>query len=136
MKIMERSKQYIEDLHQLHENWLIKGYKCRLASVMVIDANNDLEEMQDIFSKHARMIVEDARREKEANKTWLYKTPFQPEIISNFNRILLGTVPKLNKQILEAQDDLQRIIDLGSDYGDKEVSLIMLRKAEQLENFT
>ena len=80
--------------------------------------------------------MEEARREKEATKAWLYKTPFQPEIISNFNRILLGTVPKLNIQILEAQDDLQRMIDLGSDYGDKEVSPIMLRKAKQLENFT
>ena len=77
------SKQYIEDLHQLHEDWLIKGNKVRPASVMVINANRDLEEMNDIFSEHAKMIVEDARREKGTNQMWSYQTPFQPEIISN-----------------------------------------------------
>ena len=29
---------------------------------MVIDANNDLEEIQVVFSEHARMIVEEARK--------------------------------------------------------------------------
>ena len=43
-------KQYIEGIHQLHEDWLLKGNKIRAASIIVIDANRDLEDMKDFLA--------------------------------------------------------------------------------------
>merc|ERR1712179_664070 len=45
------AKQYIDDLHQLHEDWLIHGKHALPAPVIVVDADKDLEEMKVVFIK-------------------------------------------------------------------------------------
>ena len=72
------------------------------------------------------MILENTMREKNANQSRLDRVPYQPEVISKCNQIVLDKVPKLKKQILEAQDDLQRMLDIEIDYKDKDTTSIML----------
>lgn len=43
---------YLEQLHSLHEDWLIQGKYPVPAPVLVIDADKDLSEMQDVYKKH------------------------------------------------------------------------------------
>jgi len=44
--------EYIQQLHSLHEEWLISGKYPLPAPVLVIDADKDLAEMQDVYKKH------------------------------------------------------------------------------------
>lgn len=57
MKARARSEEslvpleYLKDLHELHENWLINGQFYRPAPVHIIDANLDLD---NIISEYIR----------------------------------------------------------------------------------
>lgn len=79
-------RQYIKDLHQLHEDWLVKCKNVRPASAIIVDADRDLEDIKEILSKQAEMLLEDAKKEKNE---------------SEYNRVLLDKVPKLKQQILK-----------------------------------
>ncbi|CAG0890129.1 unnamed protein product [Darwinula stevensoni] len=51
------SLEYLQSLHVLHEEWLMKGeFPCH-SKVMVLDANNDLPTMEQLFLKHKDEIV-------------------------------------------------------------------------------
>jgi len=55
------AKQYIDDLHQLHEDWLVNGKYALPAPVIVVDADKDLEEMREVFSRQEKMLLKSAR---------------------------------------------------------------------------
>jgi len=58
-------QEYIRDLHQLHEDWLVHGKHALPAPVIVVDANKDLEEMQEVFARQEEVIFGKARQMKE-----------------------------------------------------------------------
>ena len=43
------NEDYIKDLHQLHEEWLIHQAHPLPAPVMVVDANKDIKDMTELF---------------------------------------------------------------------------------------
>lgn len=49
--------QYLKDLHDLHENWLIHGHHYRPAQVLVLDANLDLESISAEYQRSERSIL-------------------------------------------------------------------------------
>jgi len=51
------AKKYIDDLHQLHEDWLIHGKHALPAPVIVVDADKDLEEMKEVFIKQENILM-------------------------------------------------------------------------------
>lgn len=52
------SLDYLKSLHDLHEDWLVKRTKFSLPSkVLVIPADNDLEEMHRIYDKKEKEIL-------------------------------------------------------------------------------
>jgi len=51
------AKQYIDDLHQLHEDWLVHGKHTLPAPVIVVDADKDLEEMKEVFIKQENVLM-------------------------------------------------------------------------------
>jgi len=51
------AKQYIDDLHQLHEDWLVHGKHALPAPVIVVDADKDLEEMKEVFIKQENILM-------------------------------------------------------------------------------
>merc|ERR1712079_482561 len=44
--------EYLQELHDLHEDWLLSGKHPLPAPVVVIDADKDLNEMQDVYKKY------------------------------------------------------------------------------------
>jgi len=53
---------YIKDLHELHEDWLIRQSKFKLsAPVTIIDANQDLEILSDTYNEQGRLLLDYAR---------------------------------------------------------------------------
>ena len=77
------AKQYIDDLHQLHEDWLIHGKHALPAPVIgqleeiyqlifnkhfivVVDADKDLEEMKEAFIRQENIVIEKGRLKQEA----------------------------------------------------------------------
>jgi len=60
------AKQYIDDLHQLHEDWLIHGKHALPAPVIVVDADKDLEEMKEAFIRQENIVIEKGRFKQEA----------------------------------------------------------------------
>jgi len=72
--------EYLEQLHQLHEDWLF-GNKFQVpAPVITIDANQNPEEMLKEYEKHANIIIGASRKENKINET-LAKSSVQ-EIIT------------------------------------------------------
>ena len=75
------AEEYIKDLHQLHEDWLVHGKHALPAPVIgrreffypthfssfdtVVDANKDLEEMQEVFARQEEIIFGRARQMKK-----------------------------------------------------------------------
>jgi len=51
------AKQYIEDIHQQHEDWLVHGKHALPAPVIVVDADKDLEEMKEVFIKQENILM-------------------------------------------------------------------------------
>lgn len=51
------SFQYLKDLHELHENWLIHGQFYRPAQVLVLDANLDLENIGSEYIRSEQSIL-------------------------------------------------------------------------------
>jgi deoxynucleoside kinase len=49
--------EYIKDLHDLHENWLIHGQFYRPAQVLVLDANLDLENIGREYQRSENSIL-------------------------------------------------------------------------------
>ncbi|XP_072013539.1 thymidine kinase 2, mitochondrial-like isoform X2 [Amphiura filiformis] len=50
--------QYLQELHELHEDWLIRGNKFKLpAPVMVLDASKPLEQMFEVFDEQRDQIL-------------------------------------------------------------------------------
>ena len=74
----------------------MKGNMVRSAPVMVINANRELEEMKEIFDKHDKMIMEEARRERENRHAWPYQTPFQPAILGECIAVELFNIAQKN----------------------------------------
>jgi deoxynucleoside kinase len=64
-RMMERARseescvplQYLKDLHELHENWLIHGQFYRPAQVLVLDANLDLENIGSEYARSEHSIL-------------------------------------------------------------------------------
>lgn len=53
--------QYLRDLHDLHEDWLVRGTKFTpQAPVTIIDANCDLEDLSLEYMKHEEEILQKA----------------------------------------------------------------------------
>ena len=59
---------YFEELHNLHEKWLVNK-DLLPAPVLVIDANVDLHENPDLYSKHEEGIMECLKKRKNNLKT-------------------------------------------------------------------
>jgi len=59
------AKQYIDDLHQLHEDWLVNGKHALPAPVIVVDADKDLEEMREVFSRQEKILIKRARLDQK-----------------------------------------------------------------------
>lgn len=49
--------QYLKDLHNLHENWLIHGHFYRPSQVLVLDANLDLENIGSEYARSEHSIL-------------------------------------------------------------------------------
>ena len=48
----------ISDLHQLHENWLVKGQNLvPKAPVRIIDANGDLDQLREKYQAETNRIL-------------------------------------------------------------------------------
>merc|ERR1712002_985528 len=60
------AKQYIDDLHKLHEDWLIHGKHALPAPVIVVDADKDLEEMKEAFTRQENIVISKGRLKHEA----------------------------------------------------------------------
>jgi deoxynucleoside kinase len=56
--------EYLEELHQLHEDWLCANKFQLPAPVITIDANQDADEMIREYEKHASLILDASSREK------------------------------------------------------------------------
>ena len=53
---------YIKDLHELHENWLIRQTKFNPpAPVTIIDANQDLETLSETYNDQGRKLLNQAK---------------------------------------------------------------------------
>ena len=53
-------QKYLEDLHNLHEDWLIKKSPYQPpAPVLVLDANKDLSAMYELFEQEKSKILFD-----------------------------------------------------------------------------
>jgi len=59
------AQEYIRDLHHLHEDWLVHGKHALPAPVIVVDANKDIEEMQEVFARQEEIILGRERQMKE-----------------------------------------------------------------------
>lgn len=63
MKARARSEEscvpfeYLKDLHELHENWLIHGQFFRPAPVLLIDANLDLDKIINEYIRSEKSIL-------------------------------------------------------------------------------
>lgn len=63
MKARARSEEscvpfeYLKDLHELHENWLINGHFYRPAPVHIIDANLDLDNIISEYIRSEKSIL-------------------------------------------------------------------------------
>lgn len=58
--------QYLKDLHQLHENWLVKGENLvPKAPVRIIDANGDLDQLREKYQAETNRILY-----KNQNNDW------------------------------------------------------------------
>ena len=56
------SAAFLQELHDLHESWLMNGEAEDLpAPVLVIDANQDIERVPDIYSKHEKAVMGEIR---------------------------------------------------------------------------
>lgn len=49
--------EYLKDLHDLHENWLIHGQFFRPAQVLVLDANLDMENIGSEYQRSESSIL-------------------------------------------------------------------------------
>jgi deoxynucleoside kinase len=56
--------KYIQDLHELHEDWLVKKTKFQplIAPVTIIDANLDLQLLQEQFKNYGQELLHKAKR--------------------------------------------------------------------------
>jgi len=61
------AEKYIRDLHNLHEDWLVHGKNFLPAPVLVIDANKDLEEMQEVFARQEALVKDIVAEQKDRN---------------------------------------------------------------------
>ena len=53
---------YIKDLHELHEEWLIRKTKFNTpAPITIIDANQDLETLSDTYNEQGKQLLNEAR---------------------------------------------------------------------------
>ena len=59
---------YFEELHNLHEKWLVNK-DLLPAPVLVIDANVDLHDNPDLYSKHEEGIMECLENRKNVLRT-------------------------------------------------------------------
>jgi len=59
------AKEYIQDLHYLHEDWLVHGKYALPAPVIVVDADKDLDEMQEVFARQEEIVMGRARQVEE-----------------------------------------------------------------------
>ncbi len=87
MKMRARSEescvpfQYLKDLHDLHENWLINGQFYRPGQVLVLDADLDLEKIGSEYIRSENSIL-------------------QPILIENTNKMSLTTSPSKHERNL------------------------------------
>lgn len=51
------SLDYLKELHELHENWLIHGQSYRPAPVLVLDANLDLNSIGSEYQRSENSIL-------------------------------------------------------------------------------
>ena len=53
---------YIKDLHELHEEWLIRQTKFKIpAPITIIDANQDLEVLTETYNEQGKQLLNEAR---------------------------------------------------------------------------
>lgn len=63
MKARARSEEscvpfeYLKDLHDLHENWLVHGHFTRPAPVHIVDANLDLDNIIPEYIRSEKSIL-------------------------------------------------------------------------------
>jgi len=71
--------EYLRELHDLHESWLLNGEagdtKDLPAPVLVIDANQDMADVPDIYSKHEKAVMGGIRAAKEDDEENADPTP-------------------------------------------------------------
>jgi len=56
------AKAYIDDLHTLHEDWLVHHKHALPAPVIVVDANKDITEMQEVYDEQEENLMGRARQ--------------------------------------------------------------------------
>lgn len=61
------SMEYLQQLHDLHESWLVKENPPLIAPVIVVDGNKDIKEMTEEFRRQESVILE---HDKENAATW------------------------------------------------------------------
>jgi len=60
--------QYLEDLHQLHEEWLVEQKFPLPAPVIVVDANKNLSSMKSEFNRQQEMIFGELKENRAVDK--------------------------------------------------------------------
>ena len=96
------AEEYIKDLHQLHEDWLVHGKHALPAPVIgrreffypthfssfdtVVDANKDLEEMQEVFARQEEIIFGRARQMKKEDANCRVNTVGSKRTASGWRR--------------------------------------------------
>jgi len=81
--------EYLRELHELHESWLMNGEAEDLpAPVLVIDANQDITDVPDIYSKHEKAVMGEIRAVKEEDEENADPTP---QVAPKMGAVALGS---------------------------------------------
>ncbi|XP_037950479.1 deoxynucleoside kinase-like isoform X1 [Teleopsis dalmanni] len=56
--------QYLQELHELHENWLIHKYPFTNSKILILDANLDLEHIGTEYKRSEYSIINESLREQ------------------------------------------------------------------------
>ena len=76
-------------MHELHESWLMNGEAEDLpAPVLVIDANQDITDVPDIYSKHEKAVMGEIRAVKEEDEENADPTP---QVAPKMGAVALGS---------------------------------------------